>query len=275
MHCFWTSNLVTTFIALAGSWIILHASADTCEDLQSSSLLSSQIPAMTLEEAGYDLTFNGSPLQQVVGTDIPVGSTYTFDISHSDATIMQRGLLEFEIDWSSMKHTYTYNALQAINGTLRVIGENSIRVTVGISSAVDEDNNINDERCITYSSGPYSFQVVPTNETLTLDPENTHHACNICGYPNAEASSTLVLHPDYSIEQPCEEWQTDGVNGRLTPEACQFLFRFPAVAAVCSCRHTNGKEDNDDSSATRAKSGFKLNYYYVFATGILGFVDLV
>lgn len=197
---------------------------------------------MTLQEAGFTAMFNDKPLEQVAGMEIEVGSTYRFEISHpTDAAMRQNAVLEFEIDWSSMVHVYTYDDLnQVVNGTLRVIGDTSIQVTVGVttttsstSAPADED----DQQCTTYSSGPYAFRVVPTNETLTLDDKGTNHACNICGVPDAEASSTLVLHPDYALERPCDEWQQDGVDGRLTPEACKFLFRFPAVAAVCACRH--------------------------------------
>ena len=123
-----------------------------------------------------------------------------------------------------------------INGTLRVIGENTLRVVVGVTTTSGA--------CNTYASNRHIFQVVPTADTLTLDDAGTNHACNICGVPNAQASSSsLVLHPDYAQERPCREWQEFGVQGRLTPAACQFILQDPGLAAICGCRHGGGTGD--------------------------------
>ena len=113
-----------------------------------------------------------------------------------------------------------------------MVGEYTLHVVVGVSS---EDA----KTCTTFGSDGHTFQVVPTNETLLLDEPGTNHACNICGFPNAEASSSLVLHPSYSLELPCEEWQLYGVEGRLTPDACNFILKDPGLAANCGCRHGN------------------------------------
>lgn len=139
---------------------------------------------------------------------------------------------------------YSYDSLETINGTLRVVGEHSLRVAV----SVDQDNNA----CSTYVSDTHAFQVLPTAETLMLDDPRTQHACNICGFPNAQASSSLVLHPDYSLELPCQEWQTYGIEGRLTPAACQFILRDPGLAAICGCRH--GTADTSSGGARSTNS---------------------
>ena len=123
--------------------------------------------------------------------------------------------------------------------TTRVIGTATISILVGADS-------VDGTECITYGSDTYNIQVVPNDDTLVLDAEGTNHACNICGVPNAEASSTMILHPDYSLEMPCDQWQDYGVQGRLTPDACNFLLIDPGLAAVCGCRHGH------DSSASNA-----------------------
>ena len=81
------------------------ASGDSCKELrESAGTLRSQATANSLEQAGYFATFNGLLLSQLDGVEIPVDSSYIFEISHSDVT-MQNVLMEFELDWSSMVHS--------------------------------------------------------------------------------------------------------------------------------------------------------------------------
>ena len=95
--------------ALAISLIHLTAvSGETCEERRATTgtLFSNADAADTtpnLDDAGYVATFNGLSLPLLDNTEIPVGSTYVFEISHSNPEM--QGLLEFELDWSSMVHS--------------------------------------------------------------------------------------------------------------------------------------------------------------------------
>ena len=87
---------MTLFLAMAAG--------ETCQERRTTTgTLWSDATTATLDDAGYIAEFNGLPLQQLDGTEIPVGSAYVFEISHDDPEM--QGLLEFELDWSSMVHS--------------------------------------------------------------------------------------------------------------------------------------------------------------------------
>ena len=86
--------------------IVALAAGESCQERRTNTgTLWSQDGTMTadLTTAGYVATFNNAPLDQLDNTQLFVGSPYVFEISHSDDSM--QGLVEFELDWSSMVHS--------------------------------------------------------------------------------------------------------------------------------------------------------------------------
>ena len=85
--------------------LAIPSEATSCQDVrEASGTLWSQQPQVTLHQAGFVASFNGIPLDQLDGLELPVGSAYSFEIAH-DEFQMDQGFLEFELDWSSMVHS--------------------------------------------------------------------------------------------------------------------------------------------------------------------------
>lgn len=88
----------------AGGTLFPPSSGDDKDDTTATTGDSSSSSFASLKQGGYVATLNDVPLDQLDGMEFDVGSTYVFDISHSDGS-MNNALLDFELDWSSMAHS--------------------------------------------------------------------------------------------------------------------------------------------------------------------------
>jgi hypothetical protein len=189
-------------------------------------------------------------MAEIQSTNLPVGTAYEVAISHPDP--IQRGPMTFAIDWVCRGMVLGFEDLEVVHGTLDTISVYVIELVVGVTEQFSDRM-----QCRTYWS-TYTFGVVGNNETLILDDADTHPACDICGSSSSDAATTLVLHPDYAMDRLCSDWQKDGLDGRLTPDACEFLVEHPLLAENCGCRFNNTSPTPSAATQVPASLGVRL-----------------